>query len=399
MLGLNAANFFQAEMVGVVLPVLNALLKDAHWPYGAIGVATAAAGLGTLIFQTPAGMIVERVVRRRELFAAMAILTGICFSAVPLVPHSRVAIDTLLFVAGAAQSLFVPLLAALALALVGRQRLNRTIGANQGWNHAGNVVAALAAMGLVSLVSMTSIFYAVGVASMLAAISVFLIRTTDIDRHRATGLQHHQPTPQASSMALLLDRGVATLFVSILLFHVANAPILPTVALYVKQLHGSDTLMTATVLSAQVIMIPVSLLAGVCSDRWSAKSVMGVAVWVLPLRILSYSCVHTPQAVVALQTLDGVGAGIYGVAVVALSADLARTRGRFNTLMGLFATALALGGVLGPLVSGLLLQSFGFAITFRVFALIGAAGAVLFTALMPAPTRRASRQTRPLAVA
>jgi len=29
--GLNAANFFQAEMVGVILPVLSAFLKEANW--------------------------------------------------------------------------------------------------------------------------------------------------------------------------------------------------------------------------------------------------------------------------------------------------------------------------------------------------------------------------------
>ncbi len=63
---LNAANFFQAEMVGVVLPVLNAYLKDAHWRYDSIVFATAAAGLDTLLFQTPAGWITDRVTRRRS---------------------------------------------------------------------------------------------------------------------------------------------------------------------------------------------------------------------------------------------------------------------------------------------------------------------------------------------
>jgi transcriptional regulator of acetoin/glycerol metabolism len=46
--GLNAINFFQAEMVGVVLPVLGSFLKQAHWRYGSIGIATALSGLGTL---------------------------------------------------------------------------------------------------------------------------------------------------------------------------------------------------------------------------------------------------------------------------------------------------------------------------------------------------------------
>ena len=50
--GLNAINFFQAEMVGVVLPALSVFLKEAHWRYDSIGAATALAGLGTLLLQT-----------------------------------------------------------------------------------------------------------------------------------------------------------------------------------------------------------------------------------------------------------------------------------------------------------------------------------------------------------
>jgi MFS family permease len=132
LVGLNAANFFQAEMVGVVLPVLGAFLREAHWRYDSIGVATAAAALGTLIFQTPSGLIVDRTSCRRALFAAMAIATGLCLSIIPFIPHSYLWIDFLLVVAGAAQSFFGPLLGALALGLAGHGKLNRTVGANQG---------------------------------------------------------------------------------------------------------------------------------------------------------------------------------------------------------------------------------------------------------------------------
>lgn len=91
------------------------------------------------------------------------------------------------------------------------------------------------------------------------------------------------------------------------------------------------------------------------------------------------SFVHTPEAVVWLQGLDGVGAGIYGVVVVALAADLTRGKGHFNSLMGLFATAVAIGGVAGPLMSGFLIQHAGFAGTFYAFAALAAAGALVFT--------------------
>ena len=100
--GLNAANFFQAEMVGLVLPVLTVFLKEAQGRYDEIGIATAIAGLGTLIFQTPAGVIADKVTSRRFLFAATAILTGICFAVLPLASGSHLGIDSLLFLSGIA---------------------------------------------------------------------------------------------------------------------------------------------------------------------------------------------------------------------------------------------------------------------------------------------------------
>jgi hypothetical protein len=42
-LGLNAANFFLAEVTGVVMPFLGAFLQSRRWRYDAIGLAAALA--------------------------------------------------------------------------------------------------------------------------------------------------------------------------------------------------------------------------------------------------------------------------------------------------------------------------------------------------------------------
>ena len=78
---------------------------------------------------------------------------------------------------------------------------------------------------------------------------------------------------------------------------------------------------TATVLTAQVVMAPIALLAGRLCDSWGRKPGMAIAFGVLPLRIASYALVGTSSALVWLQGLDGLGAGIYGVAVQAIGAD------------------------------------------------------------------------------
>ena len=383
--GLNAANFFLAEVTGVVMPFLSAFLHSRHWRYDAIGLAAALAGLGVFLMQSPAGFIVDRVSQRRALLAGASLLLGVCYGLVTLVPAHWWLIDPLLFVAGAGHAFFTPLLGALALGLVGHAALNKTMGMNQGWNHAGNIAAALSAMVLVSWFGLSSVFYAVTVVSVLAAASVFLIRSDELDEGRATGVTNDGGggLRPLGLLGLFRDRRVVILFAATALFHLANAPVMPLVAFYVKHVQGNDQQVAAVVLVAQAVMIPVALLTGWLCDRWGRKPVFAVGFVVLPLRIFLYSLTTNPGVLVALQALDGIGAGVYGVAVVAMCADLTRGKGRFNALSGLIATALSVGGVIGPLGSGFLVQRLGFNMAFYIFAGLAAVAASLFVFLMP----------------
>jgi MFS family permease len=383
--GLNATNFFLAEVTGVVLPFLNNFLQSRQWRYDSIGLATALAGFGVFLMQTPAGFIADRVSRRRALLAVASLLLGVCYALVPIVPAHWWLIDPLLFIAGAGQAFFTPLLGGLALGLVGHAALSKTVGMNQGFNHAGNIAAAVSAMVLVSWFSLSSVFYAVMMVSVLAAASVFLIRRDELDESRASGVttNGNGRAHPVGLLELFGDRRVVILFAATALFHLANAPVMPLVALYVKHLHGSDRQVAAVVLMAQSVMIPVALLTGWLCDRWGRKPVFAIGFLALPVRIFLYSLTTDPGVLVALQALDGIGAGIYGVAIVSMCADLTRGKGRFNALLGLIATALSVGGVIGPLGSGFFVQHLGFNAAFYAFAGIAAVAALLFVCFMP----------------
>jgi len=382
--GLNAVNFFLAEVVGVVMPFLGRYLKEHHWTETAIGVAISAGGLGVFLMQTPAGIVVDRFRRRRGLLAGASVVVGVCYGVLPMVPAHWGWIDPLMFVAGVGQSFFGPLLGALALGLVGHAALNRTMGTNQGWNHAGNLAAALTAMLMVGALGLTSIFYTVTVISALAAASVFLIRPGEIDEGRASGGDGETgDAPPGGLLDLLRDRRILILLGSVALFHLANAPVMPFVGAYITKLGGTDVQVAAVVLVAQAVMIPVALLTGWLCDRWGRKPIFAVGFVALPLRIFLYSLTDNPWVLVALQALDGIGAGIYGVAVVAMCADLTRGKGRFNALQGMMANALALGGVIGPLGAGWLAEHLGYKAFFYTFAGIAAAATALFVIFMP----------------
>lgn len=178
------------------------------------------------------------------------------------------------------------------------------------------------------------------------------------------------------------------------LFHLANAPVMPMVALYLKHLGGTDRDVAAVVLVAQVVMIPVALLAGWGCTHLGRKTTFAIGFLALPIRIFLYSLTTSPRVLLLLQALDGIGAGIYGVAIVSVCSDLTRGKGRFNALMGILATALGLGGVVGPLIAGFIEQRLGFVSAFYSFSAVAALAAVVFLVGMP-ETRESSESLCP----
>jgi MFS family permease len=159
---------------------------------------------------------------------------------------------------------------------------------------------------------------------------------------------------------------------------------MPLVAQKVRFVGGSNVQVAAVILVAQSVMIPVAILAGLLGPRWGHKRVLSVAFIVLPVRILLYAFANEAGELVALQALDGIGAGIFDVTSIAICGKSAQGRGHFAGLMGVLGAAIGVGGVAGPFLSGLVVQYCGFAAAFGVFSGIAAVAAVIFIAGMPA---------------
>ena len=243
--------------------------------------------------------------------------------------------------------------------------------------------AAIVAIVVVQWFQTTSVFLATAVASILAAIAVVLIRPRDLRTDIADSSNAVSQAAKAPLSALFRDRRVCVLLVSAALFHLANAPVMPLVAQKIKSVGGGDTHVASVVLIAQMVMVPTSLLAGLMGSRLGHKRVLALGFAVLPMRILCYTLTDDPQTLVLLQGLDGIGVGIFDVTVVAVCADVSLECGRFNTLAGAIATAGGIGGVVGPVLGGFLVQIHGFSSAFLVFSSIAALAAFVFMVWMP----------------
>ena len=88
------------------------------------------------------------------------------------------------------------------------------------------------------------------------------------------------------------------------------------------------------------------------------------------MRGVLYTLSDRPAALIAVQCMDGLGAGIFGVVSVLIVADLTKGTGRFNAAQGAIATAQGCGAFLSNYVGGIVARHMGNAFTFYLLAAI-----------------------------
>ena len=385
--GLDGINLLMADVRDGVGPYLSVYLKGGEgWDSGAIGLAMGASSIAAAICQIPAGLLVDGTRSKRLLIAASGLMVAVGCLAIVLLPRfwTVIAAQALL---GSASAAIPPCIAALSLGLVGRTLLDSRISRNEGFNHAGNLLAAVLAGTLGQFLGYHWIFYLVCAFAVASAGIVSLINPREIDHEQARGGE--DPANQCEPIPirdLLKRRELLMFLVSVILFHFGNAAMLPMAGQVLAKEHpGSDTIaLSACIIAAQFVMVGVAWSVGRASARGiGRKPIFLLALAVLPIRGILFSFTSSPYGVVAIQLLDGVAAGIFGVVSVLIASDLMRGTGRFNLAQGLTALSVGIGAALSNAIAGFVVQWFGFPAGFLFLAAIASGALVFFGLLMP----------------
>ena len=388
--GLDGLNFLMADVRDGLGPYLSVFLKGGqHWQPGDIGFAMAASSVSAALFQIPAGALVDGLRAKRLLVAVsgLAVATGCLLIAFFPRFGSVIAAQILI---GGASAIIPPALAALSLGLVGRKRLDGRISRNESFNHGGNFAAAILAGTLGQWLGYDWIFYLVCAFAAASAAVVAVIRSGEIDHDLARG---GEAVDEAAGRAeplpirdLFRRRTLLVFLGSVALFHFGNAAMLPMAGQVLAQTHpGSDTIaLSACIVAAQFVMVGVAWAVGrAMANGVGRKTIFLVALAILPVRGVLFSFTSNPVGVVAIQLLDGVAAGIFGVVAVVIAADVMKGTGRFNLAQGLVALAVGVGAGLSNLVSGYVVQGFGYPAGFLFLAAVALVALAFFAALMP----------------
>lgn len=380
---LNAVNFFMADVRDGLGPYLGVFLQREKWSATQIGVVMTIGGLAAMAATTPLGALVDRLRAKRLMMVIAAVATVIASLIVLFAPTfwatvwSQVATG----IAGAA---IPPAIAGITLGLVRQKGFTHQMGRNEAFNHGGNVAAALLCGVFGYAFGLSAVFVVMAVLAALSLVALAYIDPKEIDYDAARGAAESEGHEVQSFAVLLRCKPLLVLSATLLLFHLANGAMLPLLGQsLVTQGADPSAYTSATIIVAQVTMIPMALLAAWLAERRGFWLVFVLALVALPVRGAIAALVTGPIGLLPVQILDGVGAGLLGVAVPGLVARIMEGTGRVNAALGVAMTMQGVGAALSTTLGGVVADAYGYAMSFVALGAVAVIALALWMLATP----------------
>ncbi|CAM2150743.1 MULTISPECIES: MFS transporter [Paraburkholderia] len=386
---LDWLNFFVANVQTGFGPFIASYLASHKWTQGEIGLALSVGTISAMVSQVPGGAAVDAL-KNKKAAAAWAIIAIIASAVLLASSPTVIPVMAAEVFHGFASCMLVPAMAALALALVGRQNLGDRLGRNARWASIGSAVAA-GLMGLCGeYISPRAVFWLTAALALPALVALAMI---EYDKHA------HAPKPLKANKAdaapageeretildLLRDKRMLTFAACVVLFHLSNAAMLNLAAGEVTAGMGDNVqlVIAACIIVPQAIVAMMSPWVGRTSQLWGRRPVLILGFSALPVRALLFAAVGNPYFLVPVQMLDGLSAAVFGVMLPLIAADVAGGKGRYNLCIGLFGLSAGIGATLSTALAGFIADHFGNTVSFLGLAAAGALAVLLVWLVMP----------------
>jgi MFS family permease len=383
--GLDWFAFFVADIQTGFGPFLSVYLTTQKWTQVDIGLVLSMGSIAGLLGQIPGGWIVDAA-RSKLRVAAFAVL-GIGGSALLIAITPNLAMTAAAkLIHASASCILGPAIAAITVGMVGHVAVAARLGRNARFAAIGSGLAAVLMGACGSFVSPRAVFYVTAVLSIPALLALSYIRERDVDPLRAVGRIANDKSLAASSVGrLVCKRDFLVLAACVLLFHLANAAMLPLVGsdVTMRSKQWATALVAACIVAPQLIAALISPTIGRLAQTWGRRPLFLIGFSVLPLRGALLAWTNDPILIVAVQLLDGVSAAAMSILVPLALADISRGTGHFNLAQGIVGCAIGVGATLSTIGAGYLADHFGTAVAFMGLAAAAVCALTLLLAMMP----------------
>jgi predicted MFS family arabinose efflux permease len=385
---LDALNFFLADVRGGLGAFVSVfLVTAAGWTPAEVGAVLTVSGLLGIAVHTPVGAMIDAVRGKRALLVGAVALLAACAIAIERQPTGPVVFtaDVIMAVLG---GVFAPTVAALTLGLVSENAFPSRLARNAVWDRIGNLTIAAIVGAVGWWWSQRTTFYLIPIFALASAAIILTIPARAIDHERARGFARGQTgeTPQEFWALLTQNRPLLILSAIAATFHFANASMLPLVGQKLALAHPGfeTTLMSACIIVAQLVTIPVAILVGRKAGAWGLRSLLAASCLALALRGAAFAWFDNAPLLVAAQVLDGIATGIWDVLIPLMLADLVVGSGRYSMSRGVLGTVQGIGGSLSNVAAGAMVVAGGYGAGFVMLAVFAVLACGL-AALLPEP--------------
>jgi predicted MFS family arabinose efflux permease len=368
---LNALNFFMSDVRDGLGPFLGVYLQSENWSPSQIGLVMTIGALVGMAATAPLGALVDRIRAKRSMIVVAAVAVVLASMVILFAPgFLNTAVSQA--ISGIAGAAIAPAIAGITLGLVGQKGYAHQVGRNEAFNHAGNVTAAVLGGTFGYVFGIGAVFIVMAVMAVASMLAVWFIDPKRLDHRAARGLSQGKGDGASSWSTLATSKPLLVLAATLLLFHLGNAAMLPLLgqSLVAGGAGDPSAFTGATVVVAQFTMVPMAILAARLADTRGYWIVFVLALLALPVRGAIAALVTGPIGLVPVQVLDGVGAGLLGVAVPGLVARILSGTGHVNAGLGAVMTIQGIGAALSPALGGYIAERLGYATAFLVLSAV-----------------------------
>ena len=381
---LNALNFFMADVRDGLGPFLGVYLQSEKWSPAQIGLVMTIGGLVGVAATAPLGALVDRIRAKRAMIAVSAVATVLASIIIVFAPGFIVTAVSQ-SISGIAGAAIAPAIAGVTLGLVKQKGYAHQTGRNEAFNHAGNVVAAVLAGVSGYIFGIGAVFGVMAAMAAASLVATWFIDPKKIDHRAARGLSEKEGEAASGWSTLVRSKPLLVLAATLLLFHLGNGAMLPLLgqALVANGAGDPSAFTSATVVVAQLTMVPMAILAARFAESRGYWIVFVLALLALPIRGVIAAVVTGPLGLGPVQVLDGVGAGLLGVAVPGLVARILAGTGHVNAGLGAVMTMQGIGAALSPALGGYVAERLGYPAAFMGLGAVAVVALVLWIVTRP----------------
>ncbi len=383
LVALAFVNFFLADARDGLGPFLDGFLATNGWSPMTLGIVATLGGVLGLIATPLFGALVDASPHKRLLIILPVILVTAAALWTLASPGNASVFggQSMTAIVGAVVG---PALMGLTLGLVGEKAFPDQVARNEFWNHAGNVFSLACVYLATSLYGLNGVIGLMLLTAIATVIAILAIDPDRIDNDVARGLTREADdgAQGPSTYAMITgSRGLMLLAVTLLIFHFGNAPMSRLIAQSFSIQLGTPFRTTAIVTGvSQLSMIAMALAAPYLIRRFGLSSVFIIALCALPIRGAIAGSFPSFASIYPVQFLDGVGAGLIGIATPVAAERILAGTGRFNLGLGAVMTVQGIGASLSNVVAGWLTGMGGYSLAYWVHGGVAIFALALFIA-------------------